>query len=135
MGSIECHEARRLSVQSAVTESKGVYVYAFNPRVILSRSSDPYLVLRGLTKDKKEDADMAVATKLEVGAKVKTSDGKQLGKVQEVSLDCFKVGRRFSSDLWLLNVYVDHVSHGIVVMKMPAQYVWLAESNPPRSAA
>jgi hypothetical protein len=57
---------------------------------------------------------MVTSSDLEVGDKVMTADGKELGKVKEIGGDSFKVERKLFPDYWLANEYVDDVSGGIV---------------------
>jgi hypothetical protein len=59
---------------------------------------------------------MVTATELEIGAKIMSADGKELGTVKEVGADRFKVGRKLLPDYWLANEYVDHAGNGIVQM-------------------
>lgn len=78
---------------------------------------------------------MAVAAQLELGARVVASDGRYLGKVKEIRLDCFKVHRRFLPDYWLLNACVDHVSNGVVLMKLSKQALEYSIVDPLDGAA
>ncbi|HLG11569.1 MAG TPA: DUF2171 domain-containing protein [Dehalococcoidia bacterium] len=57
---------------------------------------------------------MVTASELELGAKVMTADGKEIGTVREIGSDRFKVERRLFPDYWLANEYVDDVAGGIV---------------------
>ncbi len=57
---------------------------------------------------------MVTSSQLELGAKVMTADGKQIGSVKEIGGDRFRVDRRLFPDYWLGNEYVDDVSGGIV---------------------
>jgi hypothetical protein len=57
---------------------------------------------------------MVTAAELEIGAKVVTADGKQIGTVREIGDDRFRVERRLFPDYWLANEYVDDVTGGIV---------------------
>lgn len=59
---------------------------------------------------------MVTSSELEIGAKVVTADGKQIGTVREIGGDSFKVERRLLPDYWLGNEYVDDVAGGIVQM-------------------
>jgi hypothetical protein len=51
---------------------------------------------------------------MQLGDKVMTADGKEIGKVREIGTDSFKVERFLFPDYWLANEYVDDVSGGIV---------------------
>jgi hypothetical protein len=57
---------------------------------------------------------MVASTRIELGSKVMTADGKEIGSVSEVGSDRFKVERRLMPDYWLASEYVDDVSGGIV---------------------
>lgn len=59
---------------------------------------------------------MVTAEQIDIGAKVLSADGKQLGHVREVAHDSFQVARRFLPAYWVANEYVDNVSGGIVQM-------------------
>ena len=52
-----------------------------------------------------------------VGAPVRTSDGKELGKVKEVIGECFKVDAPMQPDYWLATDCVTGSSAGTVQLK------------------
>jgi hypothetical protein len=57
---------------------------------------------------------MVASQQIELGDKVVTADGKQIGAVREIGSDSFKVERFLFPDYWLANEYVDDVTGGIV---------------------
>jgi hypothetical protein len=57
---------------------------------------------------------MVTSEQIELGDKVITADGKEIGTVREIASDSFKVERKIFKDYWLANEYVDDVTGGIV---------------------
>jgi hypothetical protein len=73
---------------------------------------------------------MVTSTDLEIGDKVVTADGKQIGVVADIAGDRFKVERRLFPDYWLANEYVDGVSAGIVQMIVTKEGLGAAKIEP-----
>lgn len=68
---------------------------------------------------------------VELGAKVRSSDGQELGTVKEIAWNCFKVGRTFLPAYWLSSIYVDSISRGVVHMRLTKQAIEYAKVEPP----
>lgn len=73
---------------------------------------------------------MVTSTDLEIGDRVVTADGKQIGTVKEIGHDRFKVERRLFPDYWLANEYVDGVAGGIVQMIVTREGLGAAKIEP-----
>lgn len=63
-------------------------------------------------------AEMLASTDLEIGARVMSADGKQLGRVKEIGEDRFKVDAHLRPDFWLGVRYVEYAKDGIVQMNV-----------------